>query len=76
MNEAAITLDGWYALHDFRSMDWATWKLLSEEDRTAAVNEFIAYLEKLKRSRCRKNRCTCFLHNRWSKSRFHVNDFT
>lgn len=21
-NEAAKTLDGWYALHDFRTMDW------------------------------------------------------
>jgi hydrogen peroxide-dependent heme synthase len=47
MNEAAITLDGWYALHDFRSIDWASWKLVSEEDRQAAVEEFIAYLEKL-----------------------------
>ncbi len=47
MNEAAVTLDGWYALHDFRSIDWASWKLLTEEDRTTAVNEFIAYLEKI-----------------------------
>ena len=47
MNEAAVTLDGWYALHDFRSIDWASWKLVGEEERTAAVNEFIAYLEKI-----------------------------
>ena len=47
MNEAAITLDGWYALHDFRSIDWASWKLVSSEERQAAVDEFIQYLEKL-----------------------------
>ena len=47
MNEAAITLDGWYALHDFRSIDWASWKLVSAEERQAAVDEFIQYLEKL-----------------------------
>lgn len=47
MNEAAITLDGWYALHEFRSMDWASWKLVSSEERQAAVEEFITYLDKL-----------------------------
>lgn len=47
MNEAAITLDGWYTLHDFRSIDWASWKLVSEEERKAATDEFIAFLEKL-----------------------------
>ncbi|AYC28779.1 hydrogen peroxide-dependent heme synthase [Paenisporosarcina cavernae] len=47
MNEAAQTLDGWYALHDFRSMDWPAWKALSEEERTAATNEFLAYLEEM-----------------------------
>lgn len=47
MNEAAITLDGWYVLHDFRTMDWASWKLISKEERQAAVNEFLAYLERL-----------------------------
>jgi hydrogen peroxide-dependent heme synthase len=47
MNEAAITLDGWYCLHDFRSIDWASWKLVSQEERSNAVNEFVNYLEKL-----------------------------
>ena len=26
MSEAAQTLDGWYCLHDFRSIDWSSWK--------------------------------------------------
>ncbi|WP_017381760.1 hydrogen peroxide-dependent heme synthase [Paenisporosarcina sp. TG-14] len=47
MNTAAETLDGWYALHEFRSMDWASWKQLSSEDRTVAVNEFLGFLEEL-----------------------------
>ena len=47
MNEAAITLDGWYALHNFRTIDWASWKLVPAEERQAATEEFVAYLEKL-----------------------------
>ena len=26
MSEPAQTLEGWYTLHDFRTMDWAAWK--------------------------------------------------
>ena len=32
MNEAAITLDGWYVLHDFRQMDWASWKQVRSQN--------------------------------------------
>ncbi len=47
MIEAAQTLDGWYVLHDLRTMDWASWKLISPEERQVAVDEFLVYLEKL-----------------------------
>lgn len=47
MSEARLTLDGWYCLHDFRAMDWASWKLISEEERQAAIEEFNQYLDKL-----------------------------
>jgi hydrogen peroxide-dependent heme synthase len=40
MAEAVETMDGWYCLHDFRVMDWTSWKLASNEDRQAAVEEF------------------------------------
>ena len=50
MIEAAKTLDGWYVLHDLRSMDWASWKLISKEERQAAVDEFLVYLEKLQKT--------------------------
>ncbi|RLQ93455.1 hydrogen peroxide-dependent heme synthase [Falsibacillus albus] len=47
MSEAAQTLDGWYSLHDFRTMDWAVWKTLSSDERQAAIVEFHRYLDKL-----------------------------
>lgn len=46
MSEAATTLDGWYCLHDFRTIDWASWKLVSAEERQAAVSEFLGLIEK------------------------------
>ncbi|MCG7337289.1 heme-dependent peroxidase [Sporosarcina sp. ACRSM] len=60
MNEAAQTLDGWYVLHDLRSMDWASWKLLSKEERQAAVDEFLAYLEKLQKADVEKTGAHAF----------------
>lgn len=47
MNEVALTLDGWYCLHDYRAIDWASWKSISEEERQAALEEFFQYLDKL-----------------------------
>src|SRR5699024_1586605 len=44
MNEAAVTLDGWYVLHDLRSIDWASWKLISNEERQAMIEEFQQFL--------------------------------
>ncbi|CAG9613526.1 Putative heme-dependent peroxidase [Bacillus rhizoplanae] len=46
MSEAAKTLDGWYCLHDFRSMDWAAWKTLSSDERQQAMFEFLNIVEK------------------------------
>jgi peroxiredoxin len=46
MSEAAQTLDGWYCLHDFRTVDWTTWKMLSSDERKAAVHEFLSLIEK------------------------------
>ncbi|MFD2117686.1 hydrogen peroxide-dependent heme synthase [Paenibacillus yanchengensis] len=43
MNEAALTLEGWYALHDFRKLDWSKWRLASAAERTDALNELQAF---------------------------------
>ncbi|GIM45167.1 putative heme-dependent peroxidase YwfI [Collibacillus ludicampi] len=41
MSEAIHTLEGWFALHDFRSIDWSAWKALSLEERKAALDEVL-----------------------------------
>lgn len=46
MSEAAQTLDGWYSLHDFRTMDWTLWKSVSSDERQAAIHEYLGMLEK------------------------------
>lgn len=40
MSEPVETLDGWYALHDFRTIDWKAWKALDVEERQHIVQEF------------------------------------
>ncbi|GFN31256.1 hydrogen peroxide-dependent heme synthase [Paenibacillus xylaniclasticus] len=44
MSEAAQTLEGWYALHDFRSIDWQAWKGASEAERAQAADELQSFL--------------------------------
>lgn len=43
MNEALLTLNGWYAYHDFRTIDWSAWKALSEADRQQALDELLSF---------------------------------
>jgi peroxiredoxin len=45
MSEAAQTLEGWYALHDFRAMDWTAWKNLSAEERKHAEDEYLTFVK-------------------------------
>src|SRR5690606_1780027 len=40
------TLEGWYALHDFRSVNWSAWVNASPEHRKAAEDELLAWLGK------------------------------
>ncbi|KPL58005.1 MULTISPECIES: hydrogen peroxide-dependent heme synthase [Bacillaceae] len=47
MAEPAQTLDGWYSLHDFRAMDWTSWKMLPSEERASAISEFHRFLDRL-----------------------------
>jgi chlorite dismutase len=39
------TDEGWFALHDFRRVDWDAWRALPDRERTRAVEEGVAYLE-------------------------------
>ncbi|HLS08622.1 hydrogen peroxide-dependent heme synthase [Lentibacillus sp.] len=44
--EAVKTLDGWYCLHDMRTIDWTSWKLASADERQQAIDEFKNLLTK------------------------------
>ncbi|MBD2845712.1 heme-dependent peroxidase [Paenibacillus sp. IB182496] len=42
MSEVAQTLEGWFALHDFRSVDWTAWRLAAPDERAEARQELTA----------------------------------
>lgn len=44
MAEVPGTLEGWYALHDFRKIDWTCWQQLSAADRAEILAEASAFL--------------------------------
>ncbi|PSQ16126.1 heme-dependent peroxidase [Halobacteriales archaeon QS_8_69_26] len=37
------TEEGWYALHDFRTIDWSAWRSAPERERNRALREGIEY---------------------------------
>lgn len=49
MNEAVQTLEGWYALHDFRVIDWNAWKEAPEKMRKQAEQELHDFLNEWQR---------------------------
>lgn len=40
MVEAVETMDGWYSLHDMRSINWVSWMAASEHERDLAIKEY------------------------------------
>lgn len=46
MEKTVETFDGWYALHDFRTINWEKWQQATESDRQSALDEFNALLTK------------------------------
>ncbi len=45
MSQAAETLDGWYSLHLFYAVDWASLRLAPKDERDALVTELQSFLE-------------------------------
>jgi chlorite dismutase len=45
MSEAAQTLEGWFALHDFRTIDWSAWKQADAAEREQAAGELRRMME-------------------------------
>lgn len=46
MVEPVETFDGWYSLHDLRTIDWTSWKYATETERQEALVDFNRLLEK------------------------------
>lgn len=46
MSDAAQTLEGWYALHDFRVIDWNLWRSATELERKTATDELYSLWHK------------------------------
>ncbi|EXX87816.1 heme peroxidase [Paenibacillus darwinianus] len=44
MSEVAQTLEGWFALHDFRTIDWSAWRHAEESERRQAADELQSFL--------------------------------
>ncbi|MFW5920116.1 MAG: heme-binding protein [Halanaeroarchaeum sp.] len=44
MADAPPTDEGWFALHDFREIDWRTWRNTPERERTAAIEAGTSFL--------------------------------
>ena len=40
MSEAAKTLEGWYCLHDFRTIDWTLGNCYQVMRRESAIHEY------------------------------------
>ncbi|WP_195575782.1 hydrogen peroxide-dependent heme synthase [Paenibacillus sp. 1001270B_150601_E10] len=50
MNEAALTLEGWYALHDFRTINWSLWNKADDEEKAHALDDLQALWEQWKKT--------------------------
>jgi peroxiredoxin len=46
VSEVVNTLEGWFALHDFRSIDWTAWTSAPEAERQTALEELQSLMRK------------------------------
>ncbi len=44
MSETISTLEGWYAYHDFRTIDWTAWRSLGADTQHQLLEEFSAFM--------------------------------
>jgi chlorite dismutase/heme-degrading monooxygenase HmoA len=45
MPEPPQTDEGWYAFHDFRTVDWDAWRAIPERERERAIESGVEYLQ-------------------------------
>jgi len=60
VSEAVQTLEGWYALHDFRTINWTSWKYISSEERAFALDELKEFLARCRDTEESKKGSTAF----------------
>lgn len=60
MSDTVQTLEGWYALHDFRTIDWSAWKQLTPEKRAQAEDELYSLLHEYRTNEESKQGSTAF----------------
>lgn len=44
-NEALLTLEGWFTVHDFRKINWEKWNAASAEERQAALDDLFSLMK-------------------------------
>lgn len=54
MSEAVQTIEGWYALHDFRTVNWNLWKAWPDERRERAWRELSELVTQYRRAESEK----------------------
>gem|GEM_PF-185769 len=54
VSEPVQTLEGWYALHDFRFIDWNVWKSWTSERRERALRELFEAVAQYRRAESEK----------------------
>lgn len=62
MVEPVETMDGWYSLHDLRTIHWEKWKNASEENRQQAIKEFQSLLSSWEHVEEDKEGSHCMYH--------------
>ena len=45
MAESPETLEGWYAVHDYRRLDWPRWKMAPASEQQAILDEASAFMQ-------------------------------
>jgi len=60
MSEAVQTYDGWYALHDFRHIDWVAWKAATKAERQEAIDDLNRLHAGWRKTEAEKNGSTAF----------------
>jgi chlorite dismutase len=58
MSEPNQTLEGWYVLHDFRTIDWTSWKYVPAEERAHCLDQLLSQYGQWKQTEADKRGCT------------------